>query len=214
MGCHFLLQRTFLTQGLNLRLQHCRQILYCLTYQGIHRIYNTYMFNIFKITIYNIYTLYRVSTECILYDTKCSRKPSIKSHIPQGYGTFLVAQRVKNPPAMWETQVWSLGREKPLEKGMASHPSILAWRIPWTEEPGKLQFTGSQRVGHNWASNTPQGYRYCPWLLIGPGSYQSIKFTTCVINVLSLTEFQILSTTKFNGKTCSVTSFYLLNKYS
>ena len=60
---------------------------------------------------------------------------------------------VKNPPAMWETWVWSLGREDPLEKGMATHSSILARRIPWTEESGGLQSMGSQRVGHNWATN-------------------------------------------------------------
>ena len=56
---------------------------------------------------------------------------------------------VKNPPAMWETWVRSLGLEDPLEKEMATHSSILAWRIPWTEEPGRLQSRGSQRVGHD-----------------------------------------------------------------
>ena len=56
---------------------------------------------------------------------------------------------VKNPPAMGETQVLSLGREDPLKKGMATHSSILAWRIPWTEEPGRLQSMGSHRVGHD-----------------------------------------------------------------
>ena len=61
----------------------------------------------------------------------------------------LVAQTVKNPPAMQETQVQSLGREDPLEKEMATHSSILAWKIPWTEDPGRLQSTGSQRVGHD-----------------------------------------------------------------
>ena len=95
-----------------------------------------------------------------------------------------------------------------------SDSSILAWRIPWTEKPGGLQFMGSQRVRCDWASNTLQGYKYSPWLLIGSCSYQSIKFITCVISVPSLTEFQNLSTTKFNGKTCSVTCFYLLSKYS
>ena len=53
----------------------------------------------------------------------------------------------KNLPAMRETQIWSLGWEDPLEKGMATHSSILVWRIPWTEEPGGLQSMGSQRVG-------------------------------------------------------------------
>ena len=59
----------------------------------------------------------------------------------------LVAQIVKNPPAMQETWVQSLGWEDPLEKGMATYSSILAWRIPWTEEPGGLQSMGLQRVG-------------------------------------------------------------------
>ena len=56
---------------------------------------------------------------------------------------------VKKPPAMQETQVRSLGWEDPLEKEMTTHSSILAWRIPWTEEPGKLQSMGSQRVVYN-----------------------------------------------------------------
>ena len=56
---------------------------------------------------------------------------------------------VKNLPAMQETQVQSLGREDPLEEEMATHPSILAWEIPWTEEPGGLQSKGLQRVGHD-----------------------------------------------------------------
>ena len=60
-----------------------------------------------------------------------------------------MAQMVKNLPAMQETQVRSLGQEDPLEKGMAIHSSIIAWRIPWTEELGGLQSMGSQRVGHN-----------------------------------------------------------------
>ena len=61
----------------------------------------------------------------------------------------LVAQMVKNSPAMQETWVQSLGWEDPLEKGTATHSSILTWRIPWTEEPGKLQSMGSKRVRHN-----------------------------------------------------------------
>ena len=56
---------------------------------------------------------------------------------------------VKNLPEMQKTQVQSLGREDPLEKKMAIHSSILAWRMPWAEEPGWLQSTGSQRVGHD-----------------------------------------------------------------
>ena len=60
-----------------------------------------------------------------------------------------MAQTVKNPHAMREASVQSVGWEDPLEEGMATHSSILAQRIPWTEEPGGLQFMGSQRVGHN-----------------------------------------------------------------
>ena len=60
-----------------------------------------------------------------------------------------MAQMVENLPAMRETWVPSPGRENSLEKVMATHSSILAWRIPWTEEPGRLQSMGSQRVGHD-----------------------------------------------------------------
>ena len=61
----------------------------------------------------------------------------------------LVAQMVKIPPAMQKTQVRSLGQEDNLEKGMATHSSILAWRIPWIEEPGSLQSMGLQRIRHD-----------------------------------------------------------------
>ena len=61
-------------------------------------------------------------------------------------------QWIKNPPAMQETQVQSLGGEGPLEKEMATHSSVLAWEIPWTEEPCGLQFMGSQRVRHDLAT--------------------------------------------------------------
>ena len=61
----------------------------------------------------------------------------------------LAAQTGKNLPAMQETQVQSLGQEDPLEKGMTTHSSIPAWRIPWTEEPGGLQSMGSQSVRHD-----------------------------------------------------------------
>ena len=60
-----------------------------------------------------------------------------------------MAQMVKNPPAMQEMVFQSLGQEDPLEKGMATHSSILAWRTPWTEEPDRLQSMGSQSVGHD-----------------------------------------------------------------
>ena len=63
--------------------------------------------------------------------------------------TSLVAQMVKCQPAVQETQVRSLGWEDPMEKEIATHSSILAWKSPWTEEPGRLQSMGSQRVGHD-----------------------------------------------------------------
>ena len=63
--------------------------------------------------------------------------------------TSLVAQMVKHLPTVWETWVQSLGWEDLLEKEMATHSSILAWKIPWTEEPGRLWSMGSQRVGHD-----------------------------------------------------------------
>ena len=67
------------------------------------------------------------------------------------YGSLasLVAQRLKHLPGMREMRVQSLGREDPLEKEMATHSSTHAWRIPWREEPGRLQSMGSQRVGHD-----------------------------------------------------------------
>ena len=76
----------------------------------------------------------------------------------------LVAQLVKNPPAMWKTWVWSLGWEDPLEKGKTTHSSILAWRVPWT-----LLSIGSQRVRHNWATFTftfqgSKGHRFSIFL--------------------------------------------------
>ena len=63
--------------------------------------------------------------------------------------TSPVAQTVKRLPTVWETWVQSLGQEDSLEKEMATHSSTLAWKILWTEEPGRLQFMGSQRVGHD-----------------------------------------------------------------
>ena len=65
-----------------------------------------------------------------------------------------MAQTVKNMPVIQETQVQFLGQEDPLEEGMATHSSIVAWRIPWTEEPGGLQSMGLQRVGNNLVTNT------------------------------------------------------------
>ena len=71
------------------------------------------------------------------------------------HGASLVAQTVKRLPTIQETRVWSLGRKDPLEKEMATHSSILAWKIPWTEDPGRLQSKSLvlQRVGHDWATS-------------------------------------------------------------
>ena len=68
-------------------------------------------------------------------------------------GASLVAQRLKRLLPLWETRVRSLGWEYPLKKEMAIHSSILSWRIPWMEKPSRLQSTGSQRVGHDWATS-------------------------------------------------------------
>ena len=69
------------------------------------------------------------------------------------FGSSLVAQMVKCLPAMQKTWVRSLGQEDPLEKEMATHSSTLAWKIPWMEEPDRLQSMGSQRVGHDWTTS-------------------------------------------------------------
>ena len=88
-------------------------------------------------------------------------------------GPSLVAQMVRKPLAMPETQVWSLGREDPLEKEMATHSSILAWRIPWTEELGGPPCLGSPRVGHDWVTNgfPFTGVQAAPW---GPYTHEAL----------------------------------------
>ena len=73
---------------------------------------------------------------------------------------FSCGSEVKNLPAMQEAQIWSLGWEEPLEKVMVTHSTILAWRIPWTGEPGRLQFIGLQRIRHNWVTFTS---KYNTW---------------------------------------------------
>ena len=80
---------------------------------------------------------------------KASGGDGIPDDLFQIPGTSLVAEMVKHLPPMWETRFRSVGQEDPLEKEMATHSSILAWRIPWMEEPYRLQSMGSQRVGHD-----------------------------------------------------------------
>ena len=86
---------------------------------------------------------------------KCCEKKSQEYFGRHILRASLVAQSVKNPPAMQETWIRSLGWEDSLEKGRATHSSILAWEILWTEEPGGLQPMGSQRVGHSWVTKPP-----------------------------------------------------------
>ena len=84
---------------------------------------------------------------------------------PGGSGISLVAQMLKCLSTMQETWVQSLGQEDPLEKEMAIYPSTIAWKIPWTEEPGRLQSVGSQRVRHDWMASLHwllhRGQRIC-----------------------------------------------------
>ena len=86
-----------------------------------------------EIPCHYFFTLHFSLNICMLYIFGCSN---------------VVTQMVKNLPTMQETQVRSLGREVPLEKEMATYSGILAWKIPWAEEPGRLQSMGLQRVGH------------------------------------------------------------------
>ena len=108
----------------------------------------------------------------------------------------LVAQMVKNPPAMKKTQIWSMGCEDPLEDSMATHSSILAWRIPWTEEPGGLQSMGSQRVRQDWATKYRAHNRlgvYCLW--------QNTNSSTRAMTLINFTSQYLQSSiTRFNPK--------------
>ena len=115
------------------------------------------------------------------------------THVKLG---FPGSSEVKRLPAMWETWVRSLGQEDSLEKEMATHSSILAWRIPWTEEPGGLQSTGSRRVGHNWATSLSLKRKWkcqslcCVWLFVTPWTeYTCSNFLTLFLLFLSYTHF-------------------------
>ena len=93
-----------------------------------------------------------------------------------------MAQRLKRLPPIWETQVRSLGREDPLEKEMAIHSNTLAWRIPWTEQPSRLQSTGAQRVGHDWLTSLSASIY---WKTITPSENQG----NCTSNVILMFTF-------------------------
>ena len=93
--------------------------------------------------------------------------------------TSLAAQTVKRLPTMRETQFQSLGGEDPLEKEMAPHSSILAWRIPWTEEPGRLQSMGLQRVRHDWATSLSLPLHPTPL-----GHHRALSWAPCALKRL------------------------------
>ena len=108
-----------------------------------------------------------------------------------------MAHRLKCLPPMWETWVQSLGWEDTLEKEMATHSSILAWRSPWTKEPGRLQSMGSQRVRHEWVTSFSLEFhnviiktirRTAQW-----ANFQNIKCYESVKSTTSLTKFRKLS---------------------
>ena len=80
-------------------------------------------------------------------------KASVFGRVPQSPWLLWWLRTVKHLPTMWETWARSLGREDPLEKEMATHSRILAWKIPWAEDPGRLQSMGSQRVEHDWETS-------------------------------------------------------------
>ena len=93
---------------------------------------------------------------------------------------FLMAPTVKRLPSMWETWVRFLGRESPLEKEMAIHSSTFAWKIPWTEEPHRLQSIGSQRVGHDWATSDSDSDTICN--LDAYLFFMSVQFSRSVVS--------------------------------
>ena len=100
-----------------------------------------------------IYMEFRKMVTITLYAKQKKRHRCIEQTSLFFKTASLVAQRVKHLPAMRETRVQSLGWEDPLEKEMATHSSTLAWKIPWTEETGRLQSMGPQRVRHDWATS-------------------------------------------------------------
>ena len=120
-------------------------------------LFKIYLKNIIvSILTFSVHYFFTISPNpvCLMNEKKSVMPPFPFISVFEGLGASLVAQRVKHLPAMWETWVRALGREDPLEKGLGTHCSILAWRIPWTEAPGGLQSMGSQRVEHDWVTNT------------------------------------------------------------
>ena len=141
MGCHFLLQEIFLTQGLNPGLPHCRQTLYCLSHQGRSESDSVVSNSLRPHGLHSPWNSPGQNTEVGSRSLFQGTLGSLRNS--------LAAQTVKCLPTMRETWVRSLGREDPLEKEMKTHSSIHAWKIPWTKEPGGLESIESQRVRHN-----------------------------------------------------------------
>ena len=152
----------FLIQGSNPDLSHCRQMLYRLSHQGSNsKKYSLFIWNS-NLTQYPLVSwILGFPGSSAGKESVCNagdptlipgsgRYPGEGIDYPLQYSwAFLVAQTIKKPPAIQETWIWSLGWEDPLEKGMATQSSILAWRISRTEEPGRQQSMGSQRVRHD-----------------------------------------------------------------
>ena len=134
------------TLTLELSYIYCLMASLCLQNIGLNSL-NAFqtLLNLLDILISD-YILYRSSPSTYF--------PSLSSKPPPPWRGFPRSSIGKNPLAMQETRVWFLGWEDSLEKEMATHFSILAWRIPWTEEPDRLQSMGSQGVRHDWVTNT------------------------------------------------------------
>ena len=109
------------------------------------------------------------------------------------YWTSLVAQTVKHLSTMWETQVQSLGWEDPLEKEMAIHSSTIAWKIPWTEEPGRLQSMGLQRAGHNCVTSLSVSWLFTSVYLFYVWIFCPVSLGCCLL-VMSFQSICILDT--------------------
>ena len=129
---------------------------------------------------------------------------------------------VKCLPAVWETQVWSLGQEDPLKKGMATHSSILAWRIPWAEEPGRLQSMELQRVGHVWMTNTFHftkdtwefRERVIKWILSFPVSFRNWESPLSPLSPSGLFNPSVSPATWMSIFTCGSSSLHQHHKFN
>ena len=160
VGCHFLLQEIFPTQGSNPGLPHCGQTLYHLSHQG-SSLMDSVNVNWMNGWVSKCSQGFCCDPSSWVLQKWVQEPPTTHPHcsithllILKLHLSFQMVLVVKNPPANAEDirdAVWILGWEDSLEKEMATYSSILAWRTPWTEEPGRLQSMGSHRVGHNWS---------------------------------------------------------------